>query len=327
MAYFQWINASIAEAPPHRPPLVLNMDETALVRHASGVVGTVVKGPHPKAMGDVATLNARRSYITYVATITHDADVQPCLPQILIGNQAQFTAANIKSWQNLPSNLHIWRCKSAWNNHALVRKYLSLLASSLGHVLQDRYVILILDVARCHIHHTILAHARRCGIRLCYIPAAMTPELQPCDTHLFSRFKSAFKEAWRDEKALSLGGSISTTQWLQIVVRTIDTVLPTADWSKAFAADGALSEQMFLANSLCEKLGWGQGMQAPEGPPSPDIARLVFPRNMKVNAAAYIDFEHVATAHNGVFKQSVPRKRRALPSTFIGTLEKPLTID
>ena len=48
---------------------------------------------------------------------------------------------------------------------------------------------------------------------------------------------------------------------------------------------------------------------------------------MKVNAAAYIDFEHVATAHNGVFKQSVPRKRRALPSTFIGTLEKPLTID
>ena len=111
------------------------------------------------------------------------------------------------------------------------------------------------------------------------------------------------------------------------MVRTIDTVLPTADWSKAFAADGALSEQMFLANSLCEKLGWGQGMQAPEGPPSPDIARLVFPRNMKVNAAAYIDFEHVATAHNGVFKQSVPRKRRALPSTFIGTLEKPLTID
>ena len=122
---------------------------------------------------------------------------------------------------------------------------LSLLASSLGHVLQDRYVILILDVARCHIHHTILAHARRCGIRLCYIPASMPPELQPCDT----------QEAWREEKALSLGGSFSTTQWLQIVVRTIHSVLPTADWSKAFAADGALSEQMFPANCLCEKLG------------------------------------------------------------------------
>ena len=85
-----------------------------------------------------------------------------------------------------------------------MRRYLSLLASSLGSVLKERYVILILDVARCHLHPTILAHAKRCGIRLCFIPALMTAELQPCNTHLFAHFKATFREP--DRKRFPLQG-------------------------------------------------------------------------------------------------------------------------
>ena len=180
------------------------MDETSLARHVSGLTGTVVKTPTNKCqLGEVATLHERRSYITYLATITHDPEVQPRLPQVLIGSHRQFTATVVKDVSFLPSNVYMWRCKSAWNSHLLMRRYLSLLASSLGSVLKERYVILILDVARCHLHPTILAHAKRCRIRLCFIPALMTAELQPCDTHLFARFKATFREHWRRQKALS----------------------------------------------------------------------------------------------------------------------------
>ena len=194
--------------------------------------------------------------------------MQKCLPQVLIGNERQLPAAMMKKLEGLPPNVYVWRCKSAWNNHALMRKYLSLLASSLQGFLQERYVILVLDMARCHIHPTILAHAKRCGIRLCYIPALMTAELQPCDTHLFSRFKASFKEAWRKEKAASAAGAVSVAQWVEIVVAAIRAVLLSTDWEAAFAGDGALAKQARLASTLCEKLGWSN-------PPQVNVAAYV----------------------------------------------------
>ena len=67
------------------------------------------------------------------------------------------------------------------------------MGKSLGDAVRQRYVILLLDVHRSHIDKSILTHAKRCGIRLCYVPASMTGDLQPCDTHLFWKFKSAFR--------------------------------------------------------------------------------------------------------------------------------------
>ena len=301
------------------------MDETALVRHATGLVGTVLKCPMAKEnVGEVASLGDRRSHMTFLASITHDAEVQARLPQVLIGNERQLSVATTKSFTTLPENIHVWRCKSAWNSHALMRRYLSLLASSLGSVLKDRYVILILDVARCHLHPTILAHAKRSGIRLCYIPASMTAELQPCDTHLFARFKGAFQEAWRRQKSISPGGAVSTMQWLHVVVDAIEAVLPTTDWEAAFAAVGAVAEQSRLGARLSETLGWSNLAIAPQGFPSVEAARLVFPKNMKINIEAYLGGESLV-ANPGSF--CVQRRRRPLPATFVGTQEHPLTID
>ena len=37
MTMYPWLNFALAQAPPHRPPLCLNMDETALIRHLTGL--------------------------------------------------------------------------------------------------------------------------------------------------------------------------------------------------------------------------------------------------------------------------------------------------
>ena len=191
------MNFALAAAPLGRPVLVINMDETSVVRHTSGLVGTIVK--YPAGMmraGDPGSLGDRRSCITFMASITHDTAIQPKLPQILIGNKHQFTAQVMRLAQTLPKNIHLYKQQSAWNNHACMRKYISLLGKSLGDAVRQRYVILLLDVHRSHIDQSILTHAKRCGIRLCYVPASMTGDLQPCDTHLFWKFKSAFRDCW-----------------------------------------------------------------------------------------------------------------------------------
>lgn len=86
---------------------------------------------------------------------------------------------------------------------------MTVLANAHGDVVKDRYVILLVDVHSTHIDETILQHARRCGIRLVYIPAKMTAYLQPCDTYVFAKFEHAFRKLWRERRSLSPDGAIS----------------------------------------------------------------------------------------------------------------------
>ena len=66
---------------------------------------------------------------------------------------------------------------AAWS----MRRYISVLGKSLGAVRQC-YAVLLLDVHRPHIDQSILTHARADD---------------RCDTHLFSKFKSALDyEDW-----------------------------------------------------------------------------------------------------------------------------------
>ena len=41
----------------------------------------------------------------FLASITHDAEVQKCLPQVLIGNERQLPAAMMKKLEGLPPNV------------------------------------------------------------------------------------------------------------------------------------------------------------------------------------------------------------------------------
>ncbi len=226
--------------------------------------------------GDPGPLGDRRSCMTFMASITHDTAIQPKLPHILIGNEHQFTAQVMRLAQTLPKNIHLYKQQSAWNNHACMRKYISLLAKSL------------LDVHRSHIDQTILAHAKRCGIRLCYVPASMTGDLQPCDTHLFWKFKSAFRDRWRRCKATRIGGSVTTCEWIEVVVAAIQQVLPANQWRSAVESTGILANQSGLSISLMRRLCWTDVPTVPHGPPENHIAAQVFPKGMRINVNLYV---------------------------------------
>ena len=332
MVFWQWMNFALAAAPEGRPPLVVNMDETSLVRHADGLVGTVVKHRGGNKVGDkAASLAARRSCMTLMAAITHDTAVQPKLPQVLIGNKHQLTAQVLRDAKPLPHNIHVFKEETAWNNHAVMRRYISLLAKALGDMVKQRYVILLLDVHRSHIDKSIFVHARRCGLRLCYVPALMTAELQPCDTHLFSRFKSAFQELWRRQRALAVAGSLTTAEWLLVVGAAIQKVLPATRWRPAFEATGILGQQSRVSASLLRNLSWTHVPTVPAGAPEDAVAAVVFPNGMQVDISSYVLWQpQSARRKRHRDEEALPQpqepllRRRRLPPTF---QRIPLTLD
>ena len=324
MAFYQWMNLAHAEAPPDRPPLCINMDETALVRHVTGLRGCVAKASQIASVAvDRATLADRRSYMSYLACISDDVTVQDRLPQVILGNQHQLSVALMRS-MDLPSNVVVWRQQSAWNSRETMRRWLSLLSKSLGELVKRRYVILLLDVHLSHIDKSIYVHARRCGVRLVYIPAKMTSFLQPCDTHLFAKFKHAFRVSWERTRSLSPGGVVSTASWMQVVVDAIQQVLPKTNWRSAFLSNGIVEKQRALSMRLRTEFGFDDGgVELPCVPPTAADALSIFPQRMKLDIMSYVLWQtkeartqRVGQAEDLGQSETLRPKRRTLPPTF-----------
>ena len=310
------------------------MDETALVRHPTGIRGYVAKfsASQQKAV-DRATLGDRRTCMSYFACVTHDAGVQGQLPQVVLGNERQVSKALLDTIAGkLPANMVCWRLKSSWNSHETMRKWLSLLAKSLGNLVRDRTVILLVDVNPSHIHQSIFVHARRCGIRLVYVPAKLTAYLQPCDTHVFAKFKRSFRDIWRERRSNLPGGVVTDLCWLEIVFEAIQTALATASWRGAFLSTGILEQQRRVSNRLRGAFGFARGVEFGDNPLTAEEASAIFPKRSKADHLSYVLWQpksHRLQKERGqvrpgpVTPPSSP-KRRKLPPTF-GAV--PRTID
>ena len=194
LAFFQWCNFALQKAEHEPEPLVINVDETSLAFHWSGLVGTILR---ESCAADRSKLKERRARATYICAITHDAEVQKLLPQVLLGNSRSFPAKFEESAAEVCPKLVIWRAKSAWCTQRLMERYFRLLSEHLAPVLTSRNVCVVLDLAPCHLHDSLFTLAHGLGLRLIYVPPGMTSSLQPCDTHYFARFKSLVQERWR----------------------------------------------------------------------------------------------------------------------------------
>jgi hypothetical protein len=112
------MNAALASAPPERPPLLINMDESSLCYSFNGSIGTVICSKHVpahvlQATEDVSTADTR-GHVSYVAMITDDTTIQPLLPQVLLGNEYRFTQKLLKEiGPEVPKNIVLRRLKSA----------------------------------------------------------------------------------------------------------------------------------------------------------------------------------------------------------------------
>lgn len=251
-AYFRWVNFARAQARLGKKPLFINLDETALCYSCAGMVGTVVCEKALPPSKQHATENASetetRGHVTLISMLTHEPAIQTRLLQILFGNEHRFSLGLLDFIKpSIPSNVQLWRQKSSCNSHATMRKVLTTLSKALGDLVKDRYIILLLDVAGVHIHPTIHSLAERLRIRLLFLPAKLTYLLQPCDTHLFKRFKHSLQESFREIRSRSDSDSVTAEQWLHLIFKIIRGVIQGVSWKHAFGSVGILEEQRQLA--------------------------------------------------------------------------------
>ena len=86
---WQWYNACAARVPDGKAALRINMDETSVCLWQGGGKGTVIcrkrrapDGPEP---AERVSRAKRRACLTHVAFICDRPELQPILPQVLVG--------------------------------------------------------------------------------------------------------------------------------------------------------------------------------------------------------------------------------------------------
>ena len=284
MAFWQWCNYALKDAGDK--PLVINLDESSIAFHWGGLSGTVVRQDAATDKVKSRTLKARA---TYICAVTHDPEVQQLLPQVLLGNKHLFPAAFARRAAELCPRVVVWREKSSWNTQRLMARYLRLLCERLGTFLESRRVLLLLDLAPCHLHDSLFDLAYSLGLRILYVPPGMTSLLQPCDTHIFAAFKHNVQETWRQRRVAAPGGQVSLEVWLGIVASAIES-LCSKPWKHAFESDGVLGSQKRISSSLLHKLGWVDAPSVPSTMVSGGLDEFLFPLNWQGNAAKYIQW-------------------------------------
>lgn len=280
--FLQW--AKLCRTSSGKTALFINLDETCMKLNYGRQKGLLVRKlpPGKKHRKEQVSSSEEKASVSFLAFLTHVPEIQPLLPQVILGNKHRLTCKTLKELApQQPANFHIWREDSSWVNHKVMRRILSLLAKKLADHLATYEVILVLDVAKSHFHTSIFAHAARLGIRLLYVPACLTYLLQPADTHLFSRLKSALRKKWLEIRVQNGPSGVTTTAWLLAVMTTVARILCSVKWQCAFEAAGLLGEGK-LSRRVLQEVGWEAPVAVPAEVLSAEQVKLVFPKRSKV---------------------------------------------
>lgn len=281
-AAWKWSDFLRSEVPDDRQILRINIDETQVRFFYEQHAGYRLKRrhllqKHSSVAVRPAGLASRRRALTHVGIICDDAELQKSLPQVFLGNEAVLRLEDMQSLGTfLPSNFHVWRCKSGWIATATLVRVLGLLAKVLQEKAPTRQVVLFWDAYRVHFTDRVLAALARHRMWPLLIPASVTWLLQPLDSHAFARYKAALRRIFhRRSMALPVGsGTLSTEMVLRCAVEATQTVLETVHWAAAFDGNGFGESRRSIRASVLQEL---QLTEAPTWP-------IALPR--------YADFVH-----------------------------------
>ena len=270
--------------------MFFNLDETSIARAPEGPRGLVVSRRHWKFLPAGPAAPAKkadtRSNVTYVALVCSRDDIQPALPQFVIGNEHQLTYKLLAAVaEQKPKNCFLWRQKSAWNNKDAMLKIPNELHASLKPWANTVHPVLILDVAKCHIHLPVIKKASALNIDLVFIPAKTTFLLQPLDTHGFSAFKSWLRGVYQSLRSDSPDGLVEDLEWIRMLFRAGAEFFAARSWGKAFADTGCC-EDVPLSQTLQRYLdGVDLTSVGDDWPTAAELRGLVWPRRTNMDQA------------------------------------------
>lgn len=258
----------------------LNLDETSVCVFQGGGAGNVFVNKR-RAPVESVPAGKRRRCMTHVALVCDRADLQPLIPQFLIGNESTLLQKDLPALRALcPPNVRLIRQKSAWNNSKLCAKIIRELKKVLEPYMDVIQPVLVLDAARLHLAHA-LAACRATGVWPLIVPPKLTWLMQPLDTWGFSLYKHVMQMAYQRARASSADGDVSMHDFIKCVCEAVRVALQGRRWAYAFDADGFGYQQARLCERITHHLEVAAVADVPATRPSLEQLRLCFPRRTK----------------------------------------------
>lgn len=313
-AVWQWFNhAEHLAASKGLTILRVNLDETAVCLFPGSTSGAIFVSPkrmREECVQKVAKWK-RRCCLTHIGLICDQADIQPQLPQFVIGNERTLLARNMQSLRRVcPPNVILVRQKSAWSSAALTARIVRELSAALrrlGARSRNLQPVLVMDAAKIHFAPVVLNACRAVGIWVVIVPARTTWLLQPLDTHAFSQYKSELRRAYQRARtaSASANGDLQINEFLQCVYHAIRTVLQGRQWAAAFDQNGLGAMQAALSEKVLQRLSLRGRVGISAERPSPEQVRLCLPRR------AHIEMALLWGAYDGMGKERLRLRRLA----------------
>ena len=275
--FLQW--AKVIRARAAKEPLFIDFDETAMKFNYAKLMGLIISKKHlppgKKHRKEQISASEAKASVSFLAFISADPSVQGKLPQVILGNKHKLTAALVAELAP-PENFHIWREESGWVNKKMMTRALTLLAKYLKDVMLTRQDVLVMDTVSAHLAQSVFAYANRLNIIVMFVPAQLTPLLQPADTHLFGKLKRKLKQRWLQLRVQDENGKVPHKLWLAAVFEVCRDVMCTTSWQAAFASAGLLGEH--VSDRVLKRAGWEALPPISAELPSCKQLASVFPR-------------------------------------------------
>ena len=185
LAVWQWYNWLELQTPEGKHILRINLDGTSICIHQGGVAGNIFISKKRKAPVESVSASKRRRCMTHVALVCDRTDLQPLLPQFIIGNEATLLKKDLPALRALcPPSVRLICQISAWSNAKLRAKIIRELKKALQPHLGALQPVLLMDAARVHLKEALIA-CRNTGIWPILVPTKQTWLVQPLDTDGF----------------------------------------------------------------------------------------------------------------------------------------------
>ena len=273
-----------AAVPLGKRVLKLNLDETSICLHQPAPRGTLcVSKKVAKGLSRDVPRAHRRCYLSFVAIICDDMEVQRALPQFLIGNFSTFRLRDMVALRrDVSPNLRLVRQKSAWNNQRLMVEILREVRACLAPFMGAFQPVFTWDAAQQHTTPLVFSTARRCGMWPLTIPSKLTWLLQPLDTHAFANFKRKLSELDRQPCAECLGGEVGVRALARRVSFAVSAQILEPSWARAFDSNGLGHLQSHVSGRVRNALKIVGPIEICAGRPSLEQVALCYPKKFRL---------------------------------------------
>jgi hypothetical protein len=190
-AFWQWINFLHARCPPEKHVVNINFDESPLPVWMASRPGLFKPSSRVRRQTFLkaeqkASLASRRARCSLLAFLADDEGVQRALPQIILSNRKIMKVDDYSAVTReaaTTSRVFVMRRTSSWVNEKMLVEVLRIVSNCLEPFKSTRHFVFAMDSCPSHMTARVAAACARASLHLVYIPALLTPVLQPLDAY------------------------------------------------------------------------------------------------------------------------------------------------